>query len=151
MITRVVIASQMIPAKASSSSPSSSPNLVNRKVLICICDFHRPEPAFLSYTAPVLHPGTYPNPNTTTTIEENFNTMPFPPKMLEVFKTQFGLPRRMYEYRPVMTSTGAQNSLGFINVETTQKDMDITRRTSTNWIRAREKLDTYADRCAALA
>lgn len=149
MLTRIVTASQVLPSKPSHTNPKPDP--VTRKVLVCICDFHRPETAFLTYSAPPLHPGTYPPPTSIKTLEENWEILPFRPEVLKVFKTQFSLPFRMFEYRPVMTSAGAQNSLGFIDTKTSQDHLELTKRTSTNWIRAREALGTYADRCAALA
>lgn len=146
MVTRLVTASQVIPPKAGSSSAPAA-----RKVLICLLDFHRPEPAFLTYSRPPLHPGSYASPSTSKPIEEVLDSLPWDPKVYPVFKKQFELPLRMFEYRPVISSSGAQTSLGFVKVKTAQDNMEITRRTACNWIRARGELSSYDERCAALA
>jgi hypothetical protein len=149
MVTRLVTASQVVPSKPTAASPRPAPT--KRKVLVCICDFHRPETAFLLYSAPLLHPGSYPLASECTPLEDLYETLPFAPGVLNIFKSQFGLPSRMFQYRPVMTSAGAQNNLGFLQVKTSQDELELTERTSTNWIKANGELATYADRCAALA
>ena len=165
MVTRVVTASQDIPSKSKSikepttndpqipvPAQSSKPKSTPRKVLILIADFHRPEPPFLQYSHPPLYPSQYPDPESLPTTEESTNSLlAHDPATLETFTKQFNLPRRMFEYRPVPHSMGVQNVLAFLDVPTSQDKEAITRRTSTNWIKAKEPLGSYAERCAAVA
>jgi hypothetical protein len=172
MMTRLVTVSQLFPQKvkptkpgdtnnASSSSSSSSmqdatapaPPGVKRKVLIAILDFHAPETPFLTYFRQPLHPGpkSYPSPeslpNSNTTLPRLLSGNP---EVLKVMMTQFDLPMRMFEHRPVPSSMGAQNALGFLKTKTSQDELDITKRTYTNWVRVRDNLDGPSETYAAL-
>jgi acyl-CoA thioesterase len=165
MMTRLVTVSQLFPQKVKPTKPAASsssstqeatappPPGVKRKVLIAILDFHAPETPFLTYSRQPLHPGpnSYPSPeslpNSNTTLPRLLSG---DPKVLKVMMTQFDLPMRMFEHRPVPSSMGAQNALGFLKTKTSQDELDITKRTYTNWVRVRDNLDGPSETYAAL-
>jgi hypothetical protein len=157
MITRLVTASQDLPATA--KSPAS-----RRKTLVVILDFHASEPSFLKYSRGPMYanhesswssktgsgPGQYPPAESLLPSGEAFRKI-LDPKVLEVVLKQFQLPLRMFEHRPIPSSAGAQNALGFAaGMKTTQDDLHLVKRTNTNWLRVTEPLDTYSERCAAI-
>jgi hypothetical protein len=143
MMTRLVTASQMLPATSGSASTS-------RKTLITILDFHVPEKPFLDYVREPLYPRAYSSPRT---LDNSAKVMheKLQPKTFSVVMKQFDLILRIFEHRPDPSSAGAQNSLGFSGKnKTSQDDAPFVQRTNTNWLRATEPLETYGERCAAL-
>jgi acyl-CoA thioesterase len=143
MLTRLVTASQDLPSSSGSQSQT-------RKTLVVILDFHVPEPPFLEYHKGLMYPGTYLSPGEVESSTALMSKMASP-ELLAVFKKQFDLPLRMFEHRPVPSSTGAQNGLGFlVGMKTSQDGKELVDRTNTNWVKAKGSLDTYAERCAAI-
>jgi hypothetical protein len=144
MITRLVTASQDVDPK-----PGAGTGTIRRKTLVTILDFHVSEPPMLSYNRGPMYPGTYSSPSSLLGTEERTRQL-LPPDLHAVMMKQFGLLLRLYEQKPVPSSGGAQNALGFSGKGTSQDELDLVKRTNATWIRTREPLDTYSERCAAL-
>lgn len=140
MITRLVTASQDIEVKGSK---------IRRKTFVVILDYHASEEAFLSYSREPMYPGTYASPSSLLGTDERTKKL-LPPKIHATMMTQFGLLLRLFEQRPIPSSAGAQNALGFLGTGTSQDELDLVKRTNATWLRTREPLDTYSERCAAL-
>lgn len=155
MLTRLVLASQDVPSRPNTASTNSASTQsvpersTRRKILVVTLDFHVSEPSFLTYTRGPRYPGTYPPASSLPTTRESLQKL-LSPKVFAIMMKQFDLPQRMFEHRPIPSSAGAQNSLGFLQTRTSQDEMDLTDRTFANWIRPREKLETYGERCAAV-
>ena len=142
MITRLVTASQDIDPKGTGAT-------IRRKTFIVILDFHASEEPMLSYSREPMYPGTYSSPSSLLETVERTKKI-LPPKVHDEMTKQFGLLLRLFEQRPIPSSGGAQNALGFLDKGTTQDDLNLVKRTNATWIRTREPLDTYGERCAAL-
>lgn len=142
MITRLVTASQDVKAKGTGATS-------RRKTFVVILDFHASEEAFLSYSRKPMYPGTYSSPSSLASTDELTKKIAPTEVHAEMMK-QFGLLLRLFEQRAEPSSAGAQNALGFLNKGTSQDHLDLIKRTNAIWIRTREPLDTYSERCAAL-
>ena len=142
MMTRLVTASQDIDPKGTGTT-------IRRKTCVVILDFHASEEPMLSYSREPMYPGTYDSPSSLMDTDERTKKI-LPQKAHEEMSTQFGLLLRLFQQRPIPSSGGAQNALGFLDKGTTQDNLNLVKRTNATWIRTREPLDTYGERCAAL-
>jgi len=151
LITRLVTASQDVAAKKSvPGSDTNTSGTIRRKTLVVTLDFHAPEEPFLNYSRESLYSYEQSPPSSLSDYGVTYEKL-VGAKGFEIMKKQFGLLLRMFEHRPVPSSAGAQNALGFLNKGTSQDKYPLVKRTNATWLRVREPLSTYKERCASIA
>ena len=131
-MTRLVTASQSLPNG-------------DRKILIALLDWHIVEPGLLDYSSCPIH--EYPKPDSLESMTEYLSSLP--KKVQEQFKATFGLfSERYFTVRPC-PSMAVENVYGLSPRKTSQDEMELTKRTNAQWIKAKEKLNE-AETSAAL-
>ncbi|OAL06423.1 Thioesterase/thiol ester dehydrase-isomerase [Phaeosphaeriaceae sp. SRC1lsM3a] len=125
-----------------------------RVCLIAIADFQVPESATLfEYTKPPYK--EYAHYNGLATQKEVFQKLlddgKISQNLLKVHTKTFALMETHFDQRPLPDSVFAQNLFGVAkSLPTTQDHLPITSKTTADWVKSREKLNTPAEHLASL-
>jgi len=126
-----------------------------RPCLILLAEFQVQESAtMMSYSAPPSL--KYTSHEDCPTRDEDLDTLvkegKVSQKMVDVFKTVFGLMARFWELRSPPESILAQNLYGMVkHTKTAQDHLPLTSKASAEWVRSKSKLSTEAENVSALS
>jgi acyl-CoA thioesterase II len=126
-----------------------------RMCLIAIADFQVNEPAtLLEFSKPPT--STYPHYKGLPTQKQVFQKLcdegKISKKMFAAHSKTFGLMETTFDQRPCPESIFAQNLFGIAKtLPTTQDDLPLTSRTTTDWVRCRDAMSTPIDHITNLA
>lgn len=125
-----------------------------RPTLVCLVDFQVREKALLTYSKPPG--GKYAGVDQAPSLEEARQALVdsgvVPKEMANVHAVLFGLLHRYFDQKAPPEGVMAQNMTGIAkHLPTTQDDLPLTSKTSADWFRAKDKLETEVQHLSALA
>ncbi|CAM1501478.1 Fc.00g034620.m01.CDS01 [Cosmosporella sp. VM-42] len=129
----------------------------NGEFRICLellADFHVDEPSLLTYSAPPV--SAFAKPEDSPTVEAHLESLKdrgdVTGAQVQAFKQSFGVSADFFETRYCVNGVSSQNLAGSAkDVPTTQDNRPITAKTSVEWQRTKQALDSAGGNLAALA
>lgn len=120
-----------------------------RVCLIAIADFHVPEPATLmEFSKPPSKEYTHYSglKEQKEVFQKILDDGKITPEMHKMHSKLFALMERHFDQRPLPESIFAQNLFGVAkSLPTTQDGLPITSKTTADWVKSREKMNTPAE------
>ncbi|KAK5246688.1 hypothetical protein LTR20_007377 [Exophiala xenobiotica] len=124
-----------------------------RRCLVLLADFHRGEPTSTSFSPPLFakyaRPEQYPSPDqlhTALAAQGKLNE-----KTWRIFYSVLGYQSSFFEQRLCTEGVSGQNLSGIAKtVQTTCDHLDLTQKTSAEWLRAQHPLCSHAEQVSAL-
>jgi len=126
-----------------------------RLALFAVADFQvREKASLLTYSAPPSKP--YSNFENSPTMESRLQSMIqakiIPQKVADVHNVVFSLLAQFFDQRPCPESISTQNLKGMAkHVKTAQDHLPLTSKTSADWFRAKDTLETEVQQFPTLA
>ncbi|KAH7396888.1 thioesterase-like superfamily-domain-containing protein [Phaeosphaeria sp. MPI-PUGE-AT-0046c] len=125
-----------------------------RACLIAIADFHVPEPATLmEYSKPPSKQCAHYNGLATQkeVFQKLLDDGKVSQKQLDLHSKTFALMEEHFDQRPLPDSIFAQNLFGVAkSLPTTQDNLPLTSKTTSDWVKSRERLSTPVENLASL-
>lgn len=127
----------------------------HRSCMIMFVEFQRQEPgSLLTYSAPQTR--EYPPPEECKSRyemeEQLIKSGKVPKKMVEVFRSVFGLMARFYEGCVIPGTAMAENLYGLAkHIPTSQDSLPLTQKYTAEWVRSRSELKTEAENVSSLS
>ncbi|OGM46172.1 hypothetical protein ABOM_004845 [Aspergillus bombycis] len=125
----------------------------SRLCMQLLVDFHKDEPALLSYSAPSTQAYTHWQHCVPwdQMLVNDLATGKITTEQSNMFNKMFGLSRNLYEGRPCPEGITSQNLMGLLkSVKSHQDDLPVTEKTSADWLRVKHPLRTEGEQVASL-
>ncbi|GAB1191978.1 hypothetical protein APSETT444_001162 [Aspergillus pseudonomiae] len=131
----------------------TEPNGASRLCMELLADFHKDEPAVLTYTTQPTRAYSHWQDCVPwdQILVNNVTAGKITAEQSELFNKLFGLSRNLYEGRPCPEGITSQNLMGLLkSVESSQDDLPVTEKTSADWLRVKHPLQTEGEHVASL-